>query len=65
MEAGQIGLCNQIVVLRVVEEYNRIQGCVQIHHQMKSGRLVLECRTISKLAMRTFVQVSLAEKCEI
>ena len=65
MEAGQIGLCNQIVVLRVVEEYNRIQGCVQIHPQMKLGRLVLECRAISKLAMRTCVQVSLAEKGEI
>ena len=65
MEAGQIGLCNQIVVLRVVAEYNRIQGRVQIHHQMKLGRLVLECRTMRKLALREFVCVSLDVKCEI
>jgi hypothetical protein len=46
MEAGQIGLTIQLVVLLVVEEYNRIREAVLIHHQMKLGCFVLENLTM-------------------
>ena len=61
MEVGQIGLGIQIVLLVVVGENNCIQGRVQIHHQMKLGCLVLESRTMRKLAMEQIVSVSLHE----
>ena len=62
MEAGQIGLWNQIVLLVVVEEYNCILEVVQIHNQMKLGRLVLASRIMRKCAMNTIVSVSSLEK---
>ena len=49
MEVGQIGPYIQLVVLLVVEIYNCIREVVQIRHQMRLGRFVLESRT-----MRTF-----------
>jgi len=61
MEAGQIGLAIQLVVLLVVEEYNRILEAVLIHHQMKLGRFVLENLTMRKFAMHTIVLVSSIE----
>ena len=65
MEAGQIGLRNQVVVFLVVEEYSLLQGRVQIHHQMKLGSLVSENRTMRKLVMGTVVFVSLTEQNSI
>jgi len=64
MEAGQIGLGIQLVLLVVVEVYNCIQEAVQILHQMKLGRLVLEGRTMRKLATKTIALVSSTEKEE-
>ena len=61
MEAGQIGLTIQLVVLLVVEEYNRIREAVLIHHQMKLGCFVLENLTMRKLAINTIVLVSSTE----
>jgi len=62
MEAGQIGLGIQLVVLVVVEEYKCIQEAVQIHHQMKLERLVLASRTMGKCAMKSIVFVSSSGK---
>ena len=61
MEVGQIGIGIQLVVLLVVKGNNCIPGRVQIHHQMKLGCLVLESRTMRKLAMDQIVSVSLHE----
>ena len=58
MEAGQIGLHIQLVVSLVVEVHNCILEVVQIHHQMKLGRLVLESRTMRKFAMKQIAIVS-------
>jgi len=58
MEVGQIGPGIQLVVLLVVEVYNCILEVVQIRHQMKLGRLVLENLTMRKCAMKTIVSVS-------
>jgi len=58
MAAGQIGLGIQLVVLLVVEVYNCIQETVQIRHQMRLGRPVLESRTMRKFARKTIVFVS-------
>jgi formylmethanofuran dehydrogenase subunit E len=46
MEAGQFGLGIQLVVLLVVEVHNCILEVVQILHQMRLGRFVLETRTM-------------------
>jgi hypothetical protein len=61
MAAGQIGPRIQLVVLLVVEVYNCIQGRVQIHHQMKLERPVLESRTMRKCVPNTIVCVSSTE----
>jgi len=58
MEVGQIGPGIQLVVLPVVEVYNCILEVVQIRHQMKLGRLVLESLTMRKCVMKTIVSVS-------
>ena len=60
MAAGQIGI--QLVVLRVVEVYNCIQERVQIHHQMKLERPVLESRIMRKFARKTIALVRSTEK---
>jgi hypothetical protein len=65
MEVGQIGIGIQLVVLLVVKGNNCIPGRVQIHHQMKLGRLVLESRTMRKCAMEITVIVSSMKKCNI
>jgi len=62
MEVGQIGSRIQRVLLAVVEVYNCILEVVQIHHQMKLGRLVLESRTMRKNATNSIVFVSSSEK---
>ena len=62
MAAGQIGSGIQLVVLLVVEVYNSILEVVQIRHQMKLERPVLESRTMRKCAMNTIVCVSSTEK---
>jgi len=61
MEAGQIGLGIQLVVLLVVEVHNCILEIVQIHHQMRLGRFVLESRTMWKCAMTRIALVSSTE----
>ena len=59
MEAGQIGLGIQLVLLVVVEVCNCIQEAVQILHQMKlGGVLVLASRTMRKFAMKQIAIVS-------
>jgi hypothetical protein len=65
MEVGQIGIGIQLVVLLVVKGNNCIPGRVQIHYQMKLGRLVLESRTMMKCAMEITVIVSSMNKCNI
>jgi len=61
MEAGQIGLGIQLVLIVVVEVYNCIQEAVQILHQVKLGRLVLASRTMRKFAMKQIAIVSSTE----
>ena len=61
MKAGQIGPGIQLVLLVVVEVYTCIQEVVQILHQMKLGRLVLESRTMRTIATKTIAFVSLIE----
>ena len=58
MEFGQIGLGIQLVVLLVVEVHNCILEVVQIRHQMRLGRFVLESRTMRKFPIKTIVCVS-------
>ena len=58
MEVGQIGLGIQLVVLLVVEVHNCILEGVQIRHQMRLGRFVLESRTMRKFPIKTIVCVS-------
>jgi hypothetical protein len=58
MEVGQIGLGIQLVVLLVVEVYNCILEVVQIRHQMRLGRFVLESRTMRTFPIKTIVCVS-------
>jgi len=58
MEVGQIGPGIQLVVLLVVEVYNCILEVVQIRHQLKLGRFVLESLTMRKSVMKTIVSVS-------
>ena len=65
MEAGQLGLWNQVVVFLVVEEYSLLQGRVQIHNQTKLGSLVSENRIMRKIVMGTVVVVSLTEQNSI
>ena len=48
-----MGPGTQVVVLLVVKVYNCILEVVQIRHQMKLGRPVLESRTIKKCAIIT------------
>jgi hypothetical protein len=68
MEAGQIGLGIQLVVLLVVEVHNCILEVVQILHQMRLGRFVLESCTMWKCAMTRIALVSSTEyekKCNL
>ena len=65
MEAGQLGLWNQVVVFLVVEEYSLLQGRVQIHHQMKLGSIVSENRAMRKIVMGIVVVVSSTEQISI
>ena len=58
MEVGQIGLGIQLVVLLVVEVYNCILEVVQIRHQMRLGRFVLESRIMRTFPKTTIVCVS-------
>ena len=58
MEDGQLGPLIQLVVLLVVEVYNCILEVVQIRHQMRLGRFVLESRTMRKFPIKTIVCVS-------
>ena len=58
MEVGQIGLGIQLVVLLVVEVYNCILEVVQIRHQMRLGRFVLESGTMRTFPIKTIVCVS-------
>jgi hypothetical protein len=64
MEVGQIGLGTQPVQLNVVEVHNCIQKAVQILHQMKLERLVLESRPMWKCAMKKSVVVSSMENMQ-
>jgi hypothetical protein len=57
MEVGQIGPLIQLVVLLVVEVYNCILEVVQIRHQMRLGRFVLESRTMRTFPIKTIVCV--------
>jgi formylmethanofuran dehydrogenase subunit E len=61
MAVGQTGLGIQLALLIVVEVYNCILEAVQILHQMKLGRRVLESLTMRKCAIQTIVSVSSTE----
>ena len=57
MKVGQIGPLIQLVVLLVVEVFKCILEVVQIRHQMRLGRFVLESHTMMTFPIKTIVCV--------